>query len=61
VLFNGCNPRWLPIKGGEIVVGKFILSIDQGTTSSRAILFNKNGDIVHIARKIKKLSEVTVF
>ncbi|MDR6998099.1 glycerol kinase GlpK [Neobacillus niacini] len=30
---------------------KFILSLDQGTTSSRAILFNKNGEIVHIAQK----------
>jgi glycerol kinase len=32
-------------------VEKYILSIDQGTTSSRAILFNKNGDIAHIAQK----------
>lgn len=30
---------------------KFILSLDQGTTSSRAILFNKQGEIVHIAQK----------
>ncbi|CRK83089.1 glycerol kinase GlpK [Neobacillus massiliamazoniensis] len=30
---------------------KFILSLDQGTTSSRAILFNKNGEIVHVAQK----------
>ncbi|EIJ81754.1 glycerol kinase [Bacillus methanolicus PB1] len=30
---------------------KYILSLDQGTTSSRAILFNKNGEIVHIAQK----------
>ncbi|MFB3168920.1 glycerol kinase GlpK [Neobacillus sp. 179-C4.2 HS] len=29
----------------------FILSIDQGTTSSRAILFNKQGEIVFIAQK----------
>ncbi|MDV2687384.1 FGGY family carbohydrate kinase, partial [Alkalihalophilus lindianensis] len=28
---------------------KFILSLDQGTTSSRAILFNKQGNIVHSA------------
>lgn len=26
---------------------KYILSLDQGTTSSRAILFNKKGEIVH--------------
>ena len=30
---------------------KFILSLDQGTTSSRAILFNKAGEIVHVAQK----------
>lgn len=30
---------------------KYILSLDQGTTSSRAILFNKEGQIVHIAQK----------
>jgi len=30
---------------------KYILSLDQGTTSSRAILFNKKGEIVHMAQK----------
>lgn len=30
---------------------KYILSIDQGTTSSRAILFDKEGAIVHSAQK----------
>ncbi|TVQ68005.1 MAG: glycerol kinase [Balneolaceae bacterium] len=30
---------------------KFILALDQGTTSSRAIVFNKNGDIVGTAQK----------
>ncbi|WP_044337017.1 glycerol kinase GlpK [Rossellomorea aquimaris] len=30
---------------------KYILSLDQGTTSSRAILFNKQGQIVHTAQK----------
>ncbi|MCU9612698.1 glycerol kinase GlpK [Caldibacillus lycopersici] len=30
---------------------KYILSIDQGTTSSRAILFNKKGEIVHSSQK----------
>lgn len=30
---------------------KYILSIDQGTTSTRAILFNKQGKIVHTAQK----------
>ncbi|MEO8109358.1 MAG: glycerol kinase GlpK [Ginsengibacter sp.] len=30
---------------------KFILALDQGTTSSRAIVFNKRGDIVSVAQK----------
>jgi len=30
---------------------KFIMALDQGTTSSRAIIFNKDGNIVHIAQK----------
>ena len=30
---------------------KYILSLDQGTTSSRAILFNHSGQIIHIAQK----------
>ncbi len=30
---------------------KYIIAMDQGTTSSRAILFNKSGDIVSIAQK----------
>ncbi len=30
---------------------KYILSIDQGTTSSRAILFNKTGNVVHICQQ----------
>ncbi len=30
---------------------KYILSLDQGTTSSRAILFDKNGDIKSLAQK----------
>jgi glycerol kinase len=30
---------------------KYILSLDQGTTSSRAILFNKAGEIVHVSQK----------
>ncbi|GAB6988054.1 glycerol kinase GlpK [Paenibacillus pini] len=35
---------------------KYILSLDQGTTSSRAILFNKNGDAAFVAQK-----EITQF
>ncbi|HHZ01549.1 MAG TPA: glycerol kinase GlpK [Tissierellia bacterium] len=30
---------------------KYVLALDQGTTSSRAILFNKNGEIVNISQK----------
>lgn len=30
---------------------KFILSIDQGTTSSRVVIFNKNGDVVSFVSK----------
>ncbi|OAN61115.1 glycerol kinase [Balneola sp. EhC07] len=30
---------------------EYILSVDQGTTSSRAILFNKNGEVEHVAQK----------
>ncbi|MGE7768541.1 glycerol kinase GlpK [Peribacillus sp. NPDC096540] len=29
----------------------YILSLDQGTTSSRAILFNKKGEVLHITQK----------
>lgn len=32
-------------------MGKYILAIDQGTTSSRAILFNKKGEIVETAQQ----------
>ncbi|MBB1284521.1 glycerol kinase GlpK [Flavisolibacter sp. BT320] len=32
-------------------MSKFILAFDQGTTSSRAIIFNKKGDIVSVAQK----------
>lgn len=32
-------------------LSKFILSLDQGTTSSRAIVFNKEGNIVSVAQK----------
>ncbi|EIT83816.1 glycerol kinase [Fictibacillus macauensis ZFHKF-1] len=30
---------------------KYVLSLDQGTTSSRAILFNKEGEVVSVAQK----------
>lgn len=37
--------------GGKHIMGKYILSIDQGTTSSRAILFNKEGEIVGVVQR----------
>lgn len=37
---------------GEILVEKkYVLAIDQGTTSSRAILFDKSGQIIGVAQK----------
>ena len=33
------------------MIKKYILAIDQGTTSTRAILFNKAGAVVHISQK----------
>jgi len=30
---------------------KYIMALDQGTTSSRCILFNKKGDMVSVAQK----------
>jgi glycerol kinase len=36
---------------GEMEMEKYILSLDQGTTSSRALLVNQKGEIVHIAQK----------
>ena len=32
-------------------MSRFILALDQGTTSTRAILFNKKGEIVHTAQR----------
>lgn len=37
--------------GNAIMEKKYILSLDQGTTSSRAILFNKAGEIVDSAQR----------
>ena len=36
---------------GEIIMQKYIMALDQGTTSSRCILFNKKGEICGIAQK----------
>ena len=32
-------------------MGEYILSLDQGTTSSRAIVFDKKGNVVSMAQK----------
>ena len=32
-------------------MGKYILSLDQGTSSSRAIVFNHNGEICAVAQR----------
>lgn len=36
---------------GGMSMGEYMLAIDQGTTSSRAILFNNEGELVHTAQK----------
>lgn len=45
---------WIFLFSAEMIGGsrmeKYILALDQGTTSSRAILFNKTGKIVHSAQ-----------
>ena len=39
-------------KGKELMsMKKYVLALDQGTTSSRAILFDKSGKIVSMAQK----------
>ena len=32
-------------------MGKYLMALDQGTTSSRSILFDKSGNIVSMAQK----------
>jgi len=36
---------------GRILMEKYILSLDQGTTSSRAIVFNKDGHVEHVSQR----------
>ena len=35
---------------GNAVLNEFVLALDQGTTSSRAIVFNKAGEIVSVGQ-----------
>lgn len=37
--------------GGNYAMEKYIMSLDQGTTSSRAILFNKEGQVEYVAQQ----------
>jgi glycerol kinase len=39
------------IKERMVVLGRYVLSLDQGTTSSRAILFDRNANIIGTAQK----------
>lgn len=39
------------LKGGENMEKKYILALDQGTTSSRAIIFDNDGKIAGVAQK----------
>lgn len=47
--FNDIIKKLTTVIGGSME--KYILAIDQGTTSSRAIIFNRNSEIVSIAQK----------
>ena len=37
--------------GGTFIMEKYLLAIDQGTTSTRAIIFNKQGQIIYQAKE----------
>jgi glycerol kinase len=50
-MINLCYIFFIRSIGGRRFMKKYILSLDQGTTSSRAILFNHEGNIVHSAQK----------
>lgn len=38
-------------KGEECYMGKYVIALDQGTTSSRCILFNQEGEICSVAQR----------
>ena len=38
-------------KGEECYMGKYVIALDQGTTSSRCILFNHEGEICSVAQR----------
>ena len=35
----------------EDIMGKYILALDQGTTSSRCIIYDKQGNMISVAQK----------
>ena len=37
--------------GGKLMEKKYVIALDQGTTSSRAVIFNKQGEIVSVSQK----------
>ena len=39
------------ILSGEVPMGSYVLALDQGTTSSRAIVFDHGGNIVAMVQK----------
>jgi glycerol kinase len=41
----------MPAGNGGILMGKYVMALDQGTTSSRCILFNHNGEICSTAQE----------
>jgi glycerol kinase len=45
------RPRETALKESGKVEKQYVLAIDQGTTSSRAILFNRSGEMVGVAQK----------
>src|SRR2546428_1998591 len=50
VLFDGTSLKKLQCEG-EFPMAKYVLALDQGTTSSRAIVFNHDGAIVSVAQQ----------
>src|SRR2546427_1989327 len=50
VLFDGTSLKKLQCEG-EFLMAKYVLALDQGTTSSRAIVFDHDGAIVSVAQQ----------
>src|SRR6266849_10965657 len=50
VLFDGTSLKKFQCEG-EFPMAKYVLALDQGTTSSRAIVFDHDGSIVSVAQQ----------